>query len=205
MEGTMSEIRLFAGDFSPRTWSLCAGQQLAINTNTALFSLLGTTYGGNGVTTFALPDLRGRTAVGTGLGSGSSHNYLLGEMNGVMSVSLLTSQMPVHNHTATTSGSTGQSGGTATLYAVNAGGQASPTGNYLGVDDSGSLAATYAAGGTGTPVAMNSGSLVTSNGVISAPTVAVGINGSSQPHDNSMPSLALNYIICVYGIFPSRN
>lgn len=200
----MAEIRLFAGDFSPKSWSFCNGALLAINTNQALFALLGTTYGGNGQTTFGLPDLRGRTAVGTGQGAGLSY-YTLGEMNGTNSVSLLSTQMPQHTHTATTSGSTGQSGGTAVLQAVNAGGQASPTGNYLGVDDSGTGAATYAAGGTGTPVAMNSASVVTSNGTVSAPTVAVAMNGSSQPHNNTMPSLALNYVICIYGIFPSRN
>lgn len=204
MEGTMSEIRLFAGDFAPKSWSMCNGSLIAISTNQALFALLGTTYGGNGVQTFGLPDLRGRTAVGTGQGAGLSY-YTLGEMNGVNSVSLLSSQMPQHTHTATAGASTGQSGGTATLKAVNAGGQASPTGNYLGVDDSGAGASTYATGGTGTPVAMNSGSLVTSNGLVSAPSVAVAINGSSQPHNNTMPSLALNYIICIYGIFPSRN
>ncbi len=204
MEGTMSEIRLFAGDFAPRTWSMCNGSLLAISTNQALFALLGTTFGGDGRSTFGLPDLRGRTAVGTGQGAGLSY-YQLGQMGGTSTVTLLSTQMPSHTHTATTSGSTGQSGGTAQLKAVNAGGQASPTGNYLGVDDSGAGAATYAAGGSGTPVAMNSGSLVTSNGTVSAPSIAVAMYGSSQPHNNEMPSLALNYIICIYGIFPSRN
>ena len=200
----MSEIRLFAGDFAPKTWSMCNGSLLAINTNQALFALLGTTYGGDGRATFGLPDLRGRSAVGTGQGAGLSY-YALGQMGGTNTVSLLASQMPAHTHTATTGASTGQSGGTALLTAVNAGGQASPTGNYLGVDDSGTGASTYATGGTGTPVAMNSASLVTSNGLVSAPSVAVAMNGASQPHSNTMPSLALNYIICIYGIFPSRN
>lgn len=200
----MAEIRLFAGDFSPRTWNFCNGALLAINTNQALFALLGTTFGGNGVSTFGLPDLRGRTAVGTGQGAGLSY-YQLGQMSGTNTVTLLATQMPSHTHTANTSGSTGQSGGSAQLKASTSGGQASPTSNYLGVDDSGTGAATYAAGGSGTPVAMNSGSLVTSNGTISPPTVAVATYGSSQPHNNTMPSLALNYIICIQGIFPSRN
>ncbi len=204
MEGTIAEIRLFGGDFAPKTWSFCNGALLPINTNQALFALLGTTYGGNGVNTFALPDLRGRTAVGTGLGAGLS-NYTLGQMSGGPTVTLTTNQIPQHTHTASVSGTTGQGGGTATLMGVNAGGSASPAGNYLGVDDSGSGAATYAAGGTGTPVAMNSGSLSGGSTTLSPPTVAVATSGASQPHDNSMPSLALNYIICVQGIFPSRN
>ena len=126
-------------------------------------------------------------------------------MSGAHTVTLTTYQIPQHTHTASVSGTTGQGGGTATLMGVNAGGSASPAGNYLGVDDSGSGAATYAAGGTGTPVAMNSGSLSGGSTTLSPPTVAVATSGASQPHDNSMPSLALNYIICVQGIFPSRN
>jgi microcystin-dependent protein len=94
----LGEIRLFPYNFAPRGWAFCQGQILAISQNTALFSLLGTTYGGNGQTTFALPDLRGRVAVSSGQGPGLS-NYSLGEVTGVETVTLLVSQMPAHGHT----------------------------------------------------------------------------------------------------------
>src|SRR5687767_11620624 len=90
-------VVLFAGNFAPRGWAFCAGQILSIAQNTALFSILGTTYGGNGQTTFALPDLRGRVPMGTGQGPGLQ-NYVLGEAVGVEHVTLNTTQMPAHNH-----------------------------------------------------------------------------------------------------------
>src|SRR3712207_1329671 len=94
----IAEIRMFAGNFAPRGWAFCQGQILSIAQNTALFSLLGTTYGGNGQTTFALPDLRGRVPMQPGQGPGlSSHN--LGEQGGSETVTLISSQMPAHNHT----------------------------------------------------------------------------------------------------------
>ena len=93
----IGEIRMFAGNFAPRGWALCQGQVLSIQTNTALFSILGTTYGGNGVTTFNLPDFRGRVPLSSGQGLGLS-NYVLGEQTGVENVTLITSQMPAHNH-----------------------------------------------------------------------------------------------------------
>jgi microcystin-dependent protein len=93
----LSEIRMFAFDFPPRGWAVCAGQILSIQQNSALFSLLGTTYGGNGVTTFALPDLRSRVPVHAGQLSGG-FNYVLGLVTGSESVTLLLSQMPQHNH-----------------------------------------------------------------------------------------------------------
>src|ERR1700754_404975 len=101
MEGYIAEIRLFAGNFAPRNWAYCAGQIISIAQNTALFSLLGTTYGGNGQTTFALPDLRGRAAVGTGQGGGLT-NRVLGEIGGSESVTLLVSNLAPHNHMVAT-------------------------------------------------------------------------------------------------------
>src|SRR6476660_4017904 len=98
MEGTIAEIRLFAGNFAPRSWAFCAGQILSIAQNTALFALLGTTYGGNGQTTFALPDFRGRIAVGTGSGPGLPIMDL-GEVAGEPTHTLITTEMPAHNHT----------------------------------------------------------------------------------------------------------
>src|SRR5438270_2669849 len=96
-EPFLGEIRMFGGNFAPRGWSLCNGQLLPIAQNTALFSLLGTTYGGNGQTTFALPDLRGRVPLHWGQGPGLS-NYDLGEQTGTESVTLLSTQMPAHSH-----------------------------------------------------------------------------------------------------------
>ena len=93
----IGEIRMFAGNFAPRSWAFCNGQLLSIAQNTALFSILGTTYGGNGQTTFGLPDLRGRVPVSSGQGPGLS-SYTLGEQGGVEAVTLLSTQIPAHTH-----------------------------------------------------------------------------------------------------------
>jgi microcystin-dependent protein len=100
MDSYLAEIKMFGGNFNPRTYALCRGQLLSIAENTALFALIGTTYGGDGMTTFALPDFRGRRPIGTGQGPGLS-NYELGEIGGSESVTLLTSNMPAHQHTIT--------------------------------------------------------------------------------------------------------
>src|SRR3569623_93679 len=98
----LGEIRAFGFNFAPKGWTMCNGQQLSIQQNAALFSLLGTQYGGNGVTTFALPDLRGRTAVNQGQGPGLS-DYIIGEVTGTETVTLISTQMPQHNqHRAAT-------------------------------------------------------------------------------------------------------
>jgi microcystin-dependent protein len=178
MEGTIAEIRMFAGTFAPRNWAFCQGQLMSISQNTALFSILGTTYGGNGQTTFGLPDFRGRVAVGTGQGPGLS-NVSLGEQAGVETVTLLVTQMPSHNHVIN---------GSASGLANNA----NPTGNAPGI---GAVASNNA------PVNMYS------NG---APAAAMnpqvcGLAGGNQPHNNMQPYLGMNYIICLFGIFPSRN
>jgi microcystin-dependent protein len=180
MDPTLSEIRIFAGNFAPLSWAFCNGALMSIAENTALFSLLGTTYGGDGQTTFGLPDLRGRVPVGTGQGAGLSF-YDLGEVSGSESITLITTQMPAHSHVATA---------TVALRAVtNAGGtQNNPGGGYSSI----------AAGDVYN---------VNHNGVGGASpfTLTIGIAGGSQPHDNMMPYLAMNYIIAVEGIYPSRN
>lgn len=118
----LGEIRMFAGNFAPRGWALCQGQLMSIPDNSALFSILGTTYGGNGTTTFALPDFRGRVPLSSGQGPGLS-NYSLGEQTGSESVTLVSSQMPIHNHT---------------VNAVASGGtQASPTSGSLAIESTG--------------------------------------------------------------------
>lgn len=100
MEGYIAAIWMFAGNFAPRNWAFCQGQILSIAQNTALFSLLGTTYGGNGQTTFALPDLRGRAPIGAGQGPGLS-NISLGEQAGTENITVLTQNLPQHSHTMT--------------------------------------------------------------------------------------------------------
>jgi microcystin-dependent protein len=118
----LGEIKMFAGNFAPQGWALCQGQLLAIAQNTALFSILGTTYGGNGTSTFALPDFRGRVPLSFGQGLGLQ-NYVLGEQIGAENVTLLSTQIPAHNHT---------------VNAVASGGnQASPASGSLAIESTG--------------------------------------------------------------------
>jgi microcystin-dependent protein len=172
----LAEIVLFAGNFAPRGWAFCQGQILSIAQNTALYSLLGTTYGGNGQTTFALPDLRGRVPVGTGQGPGLP-NVNLGDMSGAPTHTLIITEMPAHNHTAQAAGNS------------NSGDSASPNGN------------TWATSTARDNVYINAAP----NGLMAANTVNIGVAGGSQPHNNMQPYLGMNYIIALQGIYPSRN
>lgn len=175
-EGIIGEIRLFAGNFAPKGWAFCEGQMLAINTNTALFSILGTTYGGNGVQTFALPDLRGRVAVQQGQGQGLS-GYTLGQVEGTESVTIQTNNMPSHIHTVTFSQAASTSEGTST----------SPEGRIPAV--------------SGTNAYSSSESATTT---LANTTVQTSLTGNNIPVENRQPTLVLNYIICVQGTFPQR-
>ena len=172
---------MFAGNFAPRGWAFCDGQLLSIAQNTALFSLLGTTYGGNGTVTFGLPDMRGRVVISPGQGPGLSY-YDLGQMGGVETETLLQTQLPAHTHPVTA---------TAQIQ-VSEAPQATeePAGAFL----------------TNTPNAFYDGAGVpgqTLGGVSS--TVQVLPAGSNQPISVLQPYLAINYIICMEGIYPSRN
>lgn len=178
MEPLLGSIILFAGNFAPRGFALCQGQLMSIAQNTALFSILGTTYGGDGRTTFALPDLRGRVPLGTGQGPGLQ-NYDLGEVIGTENVTLLSTQMPQHNHSMMVSTSTANSPQATNNYLAVANGDFQ--GDSVTVN-------TY----NGTPNAALGGN-------------SIGIAGSSLPHENLQPSLGMNYIIATEGIFPSRN
>ena len=174
-------IALFAGDFAPKNWAFCQGQLLAISQNTALFSILGTTYGGNGTTTFGLPDLRGRVPISQGQGNGLS-NYVLGQKSGSEGASLLINQMPAHTHVVS-----------GALNVKNAAGNSrTPVGNVLA----------NLAGGGAAPYNTASPDAVAASGAVSG---TAGISGSSQTMPIIQPYLALNYIILLYGIFPSRN
>jgi len=172
-EAFIGSMVLFAGNFAPRGWAFCQGQLLSIAQNSALFSILGTTYGGNGQTTFALPDLRGRAPIGTGQGPGLT-NVQLGEQAGSESVTLTSNQMPMHSH--------------AVACDTTATGSANPAGAYPG--NPGSLSGTELYGPT-------------ANGTMASNMVSPA--GGSQPVSIQQPSLGLNYIICLEGIFPSRN
>jgi microcystin-dependent protein len=205
MEGTMSEIRLFAGNFEPLSWSFCNGNLISIASNTALFALIGTTYGGDGVQTFALPDLRGRVAVGVGTGPGLP-SVELGEVMGTESNTLTQSNLAAHTHIVVGSGSVPVNGTfNVTMNVSTSTGGSNPEGQYLGTDGSGSgVYATTASAPTDTLNA-NAIQLNTSALSVNVGTIQLGVTGSSQPVDNMLPFLALNYIIAVEGIFPSRN
>ena len=171
----LGEIRLLGFNFAPVGWLPCDGRLVAISEYDALFTLLGTTYGGDGITTFALPDLRSRIPVHQGQGPGLS-NYVIGQMSGTESVTLTQNQIPAHTHQAyatTAAATTGTPGNTVVPGTVS--GQTM----YV-TDTTGGVAFTQA------PQAMTTA-------------------GGSQPHENCMPTLTVNYCIAVSGIFPSRN
>jgi microcystin-dependent protein len=169
----IAQICIFGGNFAPRGWAFCQGQLLSISQFTALFSLLGTTYGGNGQTTFALPDLRGRIPVGPGLSS-----FQLGEMGGVFNSTLTVNQIPQHTHF-----------GSANVNVKSAPGN---TVNPANAIISGGIANSYASAANAT-------------GTLSGTTATVQPTGSTQPFTNVMPSMGINFIIALEGIYPSRN
>jgi microcystin-dependent protein len=182
--------------FAPRHYAFAAGQIMSIAQNSALFSLLGTTYGGNGQTTFALPDLRGRVALGAGQGPGTS-NYVLGEMAGTETTTLTSANLPAHNH--------GLAGVTGTLNAatIKATAQIPTAGGYVAraTDAATNPVSTpeiYVPAAEGDPAAK-----VALAGVNIAGNTAIA--GNSVPFSNMQPFLVLNQCIALQGIFPSRN
>ena len=194
MDGTMAEIRMFAADFAPRTWALCNGQFLSIAQNQALFSLLGTTFGGNGTTTFCLPDFRGRIPVGTGV-SNFGTTTTLGEVHGAEVVTLTTNHLPAHNHPTSIAGE-------IAVKVKNAiANQSTPSSSsYLAIPARSAGRAKTKVKGFGT----TAGTVTLHPNSVQA-TADTQNAGGNQPHGNVQPSLGLNYIICLYGIFPSRN
>ena len=179
MEGYIGEIRLFAPNFAPRNWAVCTGQLLLINQYQALFSILGNSYGGNGISTFALPDLRGRSAIGVGTGPGLSA-YTIGQQTGSTVTQIQASQLPAHSHSIA-----GSISMRATLVAANS---ETPAGNFFANDGSTKFDTEHD-NVTMKPVNVN---LIANSGA------AVALN-------NMMPYQVVNYIICLTGIFPSRN
>nr|WP_315150744.1 tail fiber protein [uncultured Flavobacterium sp.] len=178
----IGEIRLFAGNFPPAGWAFCDGSILPISENDALFALIGTTYGGDGQSTFGLPDLRGRVPIGTGQGAGLS-NRLLGEKVGQETVTLTTANMPSHSHI-----------GRIVVNNSNANISVPTASSSIGT--SGSFS-----GRTFLPnLSYNS-----SAPDILLQTITTSSVGNSTPVDITKPRLGLNYIISLFGIFPSQN
>ena len=161
----IGEIRMFAGNFAPVGWAFCNGQIIPIDQNDALFNLIGTTYGGDGQTTFALPNLQSRVPIHVGPG------FALGQSGGTESVTLTVSQIPAHSHVPQ-----GNS---------NAGDQQSPAGGV------------WAAQASLVPYSSAAPSIAMDPG-------AIGSAGGSQPHDNMVPFLVINFILSLFGVFPSQ-
>ena len=176
----LGEVRLFGFNFAPRGWAFCNGQLLSISQNTALFSLLGTMYGGNGQTNFALPDLRSRAAIHFGTGTGLSP-YTQGQFAGTETITLTTQQLPAHVHT------------------LNGDNSSATT----GVPTAGNLAVPATPGRP--PVAVNGYTTGAPANAVALNPASIGITGGSQPHSNIQPILVMNYCIALQGIFPSRS
>jgi len=161
----IGEIRMFAGNFAPAGWAFCNGAIIPIDQNDALFNLIGTTYGGDGQTTFALPNLQSRVPIHVGPG------FALGQSGGTETVTLTTSQIPAHSHVP--------------QAFTDPGNLSSPSG---GVWASSSPSTLY--DNTAPNIAMASS--------------AIGSSGGSQPHDNMIPFLVINFILSLFGVFPSQ-
>jgi microcystin-dependent protein len=174
----LGQIMPFPGSNVPKGWALCNGGLLSIQQNSALFSLIGTTYGGNGTTNFALPDLRGRAILGS---SGTAGNYPAGTESGTTTVGLSVGQLPAHNHfiqASTTAGAGRGSTPANHLFGVNT----EPTSNPK-------------------KIFLLAGSMETNL----APSTNILPDGGGQPHNNMQPYLVINYMIALTGIYPSRN
>jgi microcystin-dependent protein len=171
----LGEIKMFAGNFAPVGWALCDGSLLPINQNTPLFSLLGTTYGGNGTTTFALPDLRGRFPMNAGTGANLTPR-VLGDVGGQETVTLTAAQMPAHTHTVA-------AGADSTVATTDQPQNALPGRNASATPSYGK----------------------TVNTTMASSAIVVAPAGGGQPHPNMPPFVCVNFIIALTGIFPARN
>jgi microcystin-dependent protein len=160
----VGEIRMFAGNFAPAGWMFCEGQLLPISENETLFQLIGTTYGGDGQSTFALPDLRGRLPLHQGNG------FILAESGGAEEITLTVNQIPAHSHPF--------------LASTSIANQTAPTNNVVAQSAAADL-------------------YIEDNPNVSLSPVSIGPVGGSQPHNNFQPYLCVNFIISLFGIFPS--
>jgi microcystin-dependent protein len=176
MDSLLAEIKFMGCNFAPRGFALCNGQLLSISQNTALFSLLGTQYGGDGRVTFGLPNFQGASPMSQGTGPGLTPR-VNGETGGSPTVTLLTTEMPQHNHLA--------------AGFIGEGGQTSPTGNTSGVPSFERGLTWYSAFDNTKKVNMNA--------------LALGLTGNNQAHNNLMPYLVVTMVIATQGVFPARN
>jgi microcystin-dependent protein len=176
----VAEIRIFAGNFAPTGWAMCDGQILSISQNTALFSLLGTTYGGNGQSTFALPDLQGRAPMHPGQNVPGLSDTFLGEEAGEEALTLLQTQIPAHTHDSPVP--------SFRSFGSDVGDNKTPTGLIYAKDGLGQTAI-FGTGASNTTMSPN----------------MLQLTGGSLPHNNMQPYLVLNFIIALQGVFPPRN
>jgi len=173
----LAEIRIFPFSFAPKYWAFCNGQLMSLQQNTALFSLLGTTYGGDGTRTFGLPNLQGSAPMEQGQGPGLSP-HTLGEIGGSQTVAVTYSEMPMHTHAFNADTSVGQN--------------ANPSGEYLAEGK-------WSGSGRGTM------QMYTTNAPnVTLNPMATGLVGSNVPHNNMMPYLTLNFCIALSGVYPTR-
>jgi microcystin-dependent protein len=195
MEGYIGEIRGFAAGWAPRNWSTCQGQLLAISSNTALFSIIGCEYGGDCRTTFALPDLRGRAPIGQGTGPGLTPR-VMSQRSGQEYVTLTQLEMPMHTHagTLTTASAIPEYSTDLAANETPAAGNVPAKGNY----QSGIATNNVKSYGAATNLVQGAPLPISGN-------VTIGQAGGSQSHNNMQPYLVINWIICLFGIFPSRN
>lgn len=215
MDFIMGGIINFGGNFAPKDWAFCMGQLIPISQNQALYAILGTTWGGDGRTNFALPDMRSRVPIGMGRGIGLTEVFQ-GQQRGSETHTLNITEMPAHSHEATFTGTGGGGSATATATAnvtVYGGGTADspdPAGRYWGKDPKAGFTAVNAfSSSQGSPMASDAVEVdVTVNGGgggITGGIVNVGVTGSDQPFSIKQPDLGMAYIIAMQGIFPSRN
>ncbi|HTN37316.1 MAG TPA: tail fiber protein [Arachidicoccus sp.] len=181
MEPFLAQIMLFAGNFEVRGWAFCDGRLMSIAQNSALFALVGTVYGGDGVTTFGLPDLRGRSVVGMGNGPGLTPR-VIGELSGSENTTLLMPNLPAHTHT---------------LMANNAVSNAATPGSTVVLSQGPT---------TGAGPSAHTGNIYSTNAVNTSLSLSsIGVSGNNQPFSIMQPYLVLNYQIALEGVFPSRN
>ena len=166
----LGEVRLVGFNYAPAGWAFCNGAQIGISQNNALYNLIGTTYGGNGTSVFNLPNLQGRIPIHQGTATNGS-TYVIGEISGSETVTLLTPQIPVHNHPV--------------LATANPGTTAAPVTNCV----------------PGTAATVN---IYHTPATVVPMSAASGVAGGNQPHENIMPFQCVNYIISLFGIFPSQ-
>jgi len=193
----IGEVRMVGFNFAPAGWATCEGQLLQISQNDALFNLIGTTYGGDGQSTFALPNLEGRLAIGQGQGAGLS-NYVQGQFAGSESRSILTSNMPAHNHAVTGNISVATKVSTINRLAN----QPLPNGHILALSEANTTPPAVVKAYS--DQASDGGAL---GGVSSAvtSTLGTGLTGNGLPISILQPYLVMNYVIALQGIFPSRS